>query len=74
MLARPAAPLATGMMKISSVDKTHKDRLPLEGSKKTNFRLIICISTNPENISPIDGAIIDLTIDRVDLTGIVENK
>ena len=33
MLARPAAPLATGMMKISSVDKTHKDRLPLEGSK-----------------------------------------
>jgi len=71
-LARPAAPLATGVTKISFLDKTNNNRLsrqrPLR-DLKTNFASIIYSrsSTNHEHlatIDPVDLEIIGLTGNR----------
>jgi len=65
----PAAPLTTGVTKVSSVDKNLQKLVAMATSlevRKTNFRLIICISisTSPTNlakIGPVDFEIICLT-------------
>jgi len=65
----PAAPLTTGVTKVSSVDKNLQKLVAMATSlevRKTNFRLIICISistshTNLAKIGPVDFEIICLT-------------
>jgi len=75
MLARPAAPLATSVQRISSVDKTNKMRNSVNETNKnwlpwqrylrdrnTNFRLIVYShgSTNRENLAKI--GVVDVEI------------
>jgi len=75
MLARPAAPLATSVQRISSVDKTNKMRNSVNETNKnwlpwqrylrdrnTNFRLIVYShgSANRENLAKI--GVVDVEI------------
>jgi len=67
-LSRPAAPLAIGVTKISSVDKTNRNWLPWQRllyHRKTIFRLIIYSqsSSNPKNLA---------NVGRVDFIGLTE--
>ena len=77
-LARPDAPLATGVTKISSVDKNNKKRLPWLRrlrNRKTNFISIIHSLNFAKFYQPWKLAEIGhVNFVIIGLTGIVKNK
>jgi len=74
-LARPAAPLAACVQRISSVDNTDKNWLSWQrplSDRKTNFKLVIHMhsSISHQNLAKIGPVHFEI----IDLTGIVQNK
>jgi len=74
-LARPAAPLAACVQRISSVDNTDKNWLSWQrplSDRKTNFRLVIHMhsSISLQNLAKIGPVHFEI----IGLTGIVKNK